>query len=111
MNGKNRFTNNKYDINVFDINGIHKDTKTKCDCNGFDINGIHKDTKTKCDCNGFDINGIHKDIDISFGEDIDEKKMLKNTLCLENRYKFLKSFIKLKLLVIKLFHQKYLKIL
>ena len=93
MNGKNRFTNNKYDINVFDINGIHKDTKTKCDCNGFDINGIHKD------------------IDISFGEDIDEKKMLKNTLCLENRYKFLKSFIKLKLLVIKLFHQKYLKIL
>ena len=77
MNGKNRLTNNKYDIN------------------GFDINGIHKDTKTKYDSNGFNINGIHKDINISFGEDTDERKILKNTLWLENRYNFLKLFIKL----------------
>ena len=77
MNGKNRFSNNKYDIN------------------GFDINGIHKDTKTKHDSNGFNMNGIHKDIKISFGEDTAEKKILKNTLWLENRYNFLKSFIKL----------------
>ena len=42
INGKNRFTN-KYDINGFDVNGIHKDTKTKYDSNGFDINGVHKD--------------------------------------------------------------------
>ena len=75
MNCKYRFTNNKYDIN------------------GFDINGIHKDTKTKYDSNGFDINDIHKDVNISFGEDIDEKKILKNILWLENR--FLKSFKKL----------------
>ena len=59
MNGKNRFTNNKYDINDFEINGIHKDTKTKYDSNGFNINGIHKD------------------INISFGEDTDEKKNIK----------------------------------
>ena len=44
--------------------------------------------------------------------------MLKNTLWLKNRYDFLKSYIKLlkkkillKLLIMKLFHQKYLKIL
>ena len=77
INGKNRFTNNKYDINCFDVNGIHKDTKTKYDSNGFDINGIHKD------------------ININWGKDIDEKKMLKNTLWLKNRYDFLKSYIKL----------------
>ena len=77
MNGENRFTNNKYDIN------------------GFDINGIHRDTKTKYHSNDFDINGINKDINIVFNEDIDEKKMLENTLWLKNRYNFLKSFIKL----------------
>ena len=74
MNGKNRFTNNKYDIN------------------GFDVNGIHEDTKTKYDSNGFDINGVYKDITINWGEDIDEEKMLKNTLWLKNRCNFLKRY-------------------
>ena len=88
-------TNLSYDLNNFYINGKNRFTNNKHDINGFDVNGIHKDTKTKYDSNGFDINGVHKDISINWGEDIDEEKMLKNTLWLKNRYNFLKSYIKL----------------
>ena len=84
-----------YDLNNFYINSKNRFTNNKYDINGFDVNGIHKDTKTKYDSNGFDINGVHKDININWGKDIDEKKMLKNTLWLKNRYDFLKSYIKL----------------
>ena len=88
-------TNLSYDLNNFYINGKNRFTNNKHDINGFDVNGIHKNTKTKYDSNGFDINGVHKDISINWGEDIDEEKMLKNTLWLKNRYNFLKSYIKL----------------
>ena len=87
--------NISYDLNNFYINGKNRFTNNKYDINGFDVNGIHRDTKTKYDSNGFDINGVYKDISINWGEDIDEEKMLKNTLWLKNRYNFLKSYIKL----------------
>ena len=106
LKSQQRFISKKRDVYTEDINKIalsndddkrivSSDKINKYDINGFDINSIHKDAKTKYDSNGFDINGIHKDINISFGEDIDEKKMLKNTLWLKNRYNFLKSYIKL----------------
>ena len=39
----------------FNINGKHKYTKDKYDPNGFDINGKHKDANNEYDPNGFDI--------------------------------------------------------
>ena len=61
INGKYKYTKDIYDLNGFDINGKHKDTKNKYDPNDFNISGKHKYTKDIYNTNGFDINGKHKD--------------------------------------------------
>ena len=89
-------TDSEYDNYGFNKYGIHKDTTNlSYDLNNFYINGNNRFTNNKYEINGFDINGVHKGISINSAEDIDEEKMLKNTLWLKNRYNFLKSYIKL----------------
>ena len=76
---KHKDTNDIYDPNGFDINGLHKDTNDRYNPNGFDryythkdtndiydpkgfsIDGFNKYTKTIYDPNGFDINGFYKE--------------------------------------------------
>ena len=54
-------SNDIYDFNGFDEDGIHKDTGKHYDPNGFNSYGIHTRTNDKYDNNGFDIKGFHKD--------------------------------------------------
>ena len=46
----------------------------------YDLNNFYMNGKTRFTNNKYDINGIHKDINISFDEDIDEKKNKKYSL-------------------------------
>jgi len=70
--GINRQTDDKYNMDGFDINHIHRITNTPYDPHGFDINRLHKDTLTPYNKRGFDIQGYWHKFDSNTNE-INEK--------------------------------------